>query len=159
MANTKANTNEIQEGIILKVKRELIEDAKTKAGEDMYSYVMREMFKVNGQDREFRAEFTTKGTDFGGYDMLDIIFMVSDEAYLTVREEYMTNEKTGEAVPYSVYEIWNKDEDGVIYAYKVKPSRDSDKAKLNVIIQKKQLALQNAKNKAAVATSTEGGKQ
>ena len=158
MANTKANTNEIQEEIILKVKRELIEDAKTKAGEDMYSYVMREIFKVNGQDREFRAEFTTKGTDFGGYDMLDIIFMVSDEAFLTVREEYMTNEKTGEAVPYSVYEIWNEDDDGVNYAYKVKPSRDSDKAKLNVIIQKKQLALQNAKNKASV-TSTEGGKQ
>lgn len=156
--NAKANVADTQEEVVLKVKRELIPDAKTKAGEDMYAYVIKEIFKVNGQDREFRAEFTTKGTDFGGYDMLDIIFMISDEAYLSVKEDFMTNETTGETISFSVYEIWNEDEDGVVYSYKVKPARDSDKAKLNVIIQKKTLALQNAKNKAASA-GTEGGKQ
>ena len=162
MVNSTTKAAEVQEekqeGIVLKVRRELIENAKTKAGEDMYAYVMSEIFKVNGQDREFRAEFTTKGTDFGGYDMLDIIFMISDEAYLSVKEEFMTNETTGETVPYMVYEIWNQDDEGVTYSYKIKPARDSDKAKLNVIIQKKTLALQNAKNKA-VSAGTEGGKQ
>ena len=157
--NAKANVADTQEEVVLKVKRELIPDAKTKAGEDMYAYVIKEIFKVNGQDREFRAEFTTKGTDFGGYDMLDIIFMISDEAYLSVKEDFMTNESTGETIPYTIYEIWNEDEDGVVYSYKIKPARDSDKAKLSVIIQKKTLAMQKANNKAAVAAGTEGNKQ
>ena len=155
MANTKANTNELQEEIILKVKRELIEDAKTKAGEDMYSYVMREIFKVNGQDREFRAEFTTKGTDFGGYDMLDIIFMTGEEAFLSVREEFMTDDKTGEVTPYMVYEIWNEDDDGIPYVYKVKPMRESDKAKLNVVLQKRALAYERMQQAAEAAAAPE----
>lgn len=152
-AETKAiNVDEV----ILKVKRELIQDAKTKSGDDMYAYVIREVFKVQGQEREFRAEFTTKGTDFGGYDMLDIIFMVSDEAYLRITEDVMVNTETGESIPFKTYEIFNEDDDGVVYAYKVKPSRDSDKAKLDVIIQKKRLAMQKANTKAAAA---EPGKQ
>ena len=146
-AETKAiNVDEV----ILKVKRELIQDAKTKSGEDMYSYVLREIFKVNGQDREFLVEFTTKGMDFGGYDMLNIIFMLSDEANLRVIDDVMVNTETGETIPFTTYEIYNTDEDGIVYAYKVKPNRESDKAKLNVVIQKKRLALEKAKPQAAV---------
>ena len=148
MAKT-AKTSDVSaanEGVlILKVKRELIQDAKTKSGEDMYSYMLREIFKVNGQDREFLVEFTTKGTDFGGYDMLDIIFMLSDEANLRVIDDVMVNTETGETVPFTTYEVYNVDEDGVEYSYKVKPNRESDKAKLNVVIQKKRLALERAK--------------
>ena len=148
MAKTEktSDVSVANEGVlILKVKRELIQDAKTKSGEDMYSYMLREIFKVNGQDREFLVEFTTKGTDFGGYDMLDIIFMLSDEANLRVIDDVMVNTETGETVPFTTYEVYNVDEDGVEYSYKVKPNRESDKAKLNVVIQKKRLALERAK--------------
>lgn len=138
--NVKANN----EGVIeLKVVRELL-DAKTKSGEDMYCYILRENVEVNGKKREIRADFAAK--DLGGYDMLDIIFMISDEAYLSMREEYMTDERTGEVTPYTVYEIWNEDDEGTVYTYKVKPMRESDKAKLNVIIQKKALALEKAQS-------------
>lgn len=134
----KKNENKQEQAVIeLKVVRELIPDAKTQAGEDMYKYILKEMVKVNGKEREIRVDFAAK--DMGGYDMLDIIFMTGDEAFLSLREEYMTDEVTGEARPYTVYEIWNVDDDGVSYVYKVKPMRESDKAKLNVILQKRAL--------------------
>lgn len=133
--------NQEQTMLELKVVRELL-DAKTKSGEDMYGYVLREKITVNGREREIRVDFAAK--DIGGYDMLDIIFMTGDDAFLSVREEFMTDEKTGETTPYMVYEIWNEDEDGVAYVYKVKPMRESDKAKLNVILQKRALAYERA---------------
>lgn len=157
MANSNNNANEVKEvnidEVVLKVKRELIEDAKTKSGEDMYSYVMREYFDVMGQKREFRAEFTVrskdKKADYGGFDMLDIIFMVSDEAFLRIKDEVMVNTETGETTQFKTYEIYNEDDDGVVYSYKVKPLRDSDASKLDVIIQKKRLAMQKANAKSA----------
>ena len=147
MKNTKNNVTEkqIQDILALKVVRELIPDAKTKAGQDMYGYVLRENITVNGQQREIRVDFAAK--DIGGYDMLDIIFMTGEEAFLSIHEENMpADEKTGEVVTYTVYEIWNEDEDGVRYVYKVKPMRESDKAKLNVVLQKRQRAYDAAKS-------------
>lgn len=152
MKNEK-NLNKVEEDVIeLKVVRELL-DSKTKSGEDMYCYILRENVTVNGKSREIRADFAAK--DLGGYDMLDIIFMISDEAYLSMREEFMTNENTGETTPYTVYEIWNQDEEGTIYTYKVKPMRESDKAKLNVIVQKKALALEKLKGNASSKINNE----
>ena len=154
----KNEKNQAQAMLELKVVRELL-DAKTKSGDDMYGYVLREKITVNGKEREIRVDFAAK--DVGGYDMLDIIFMTGEEAFLSVREDYMTDEKTGVVTPYMVYEIWNEDEDGVPYVYKVKPSKESDKAKLNVILQKRALALekmmQAAENVAAEAASSAKG--
>ena len=151
----KKKNEKNQEMLELKVVRELL-DAKTKSGEDMYGYVLREKISVNGKEREIRVDFAAK--DVGGYDMLDIIFMNGDEAFLSVREEYMTDEKTGEATPYMVYEIWNEDEDGISYVYKVKPMRESDKAKLNVVLQKRALAYEKAQ-RAASETPTQNKKE
>ena len=128
MADVKKN-NEIQvnieDGIILKVKRELIEDAKTKAGDDMYAYVMREYFDVMGQKREFRVEFTVrskdKKADYGGFDMLDIIFMVSDEAFLRVKDEVMVNTETGE-------KVWEMSMDSYTWSSPTAVYTDSGKA-------------------------------
>ena len=85
--------------------------------------------------------------------MLDIIFMTGEEAFLSVRQEHMTDEKTGEVTEYMVYEIWNEDEDGIPYVYKVKPMRESDKAKLNVILQKRALAYERAQQAAEAASA------
>ena len=167
MSNSTSKATAVQEvkeeGVVLKVKRELIEDAKTKSGDDMYAYVMREYFDVMGQKREFRVEFTVRSkdrkADYGGFDMLDIIFMVSDEAFLRITDEVMVNTETGETTQYKTYEIYNEDEDGVVYSYKVKPLRDSDASKLEVVIQKKKLAAQRLLNKKeAAASGAEGGK-
>ena len=136
----------------LKVTRELL-DAKTKSGDDMYGYVLKEKIVVNGQEREIRVDFAAK--DIGGYDMLDIIFMTGEEAFLSVREEFMTDDKSGEVTPYMVYEIWNEDDDGIPYVYKVKPMRESDKAKLNVVLQKRALAYERAQMAAEAPSASE----
>lgn len=148
----KNEKNQEQAMLELKVTRELL-DAKTKSGEDMYGYVLREKIVVNGREREIRVDFAAK--DVGGYDMLDIIFMTGEEAFLSVRQEHMTDEKTGEVTDYMVYEIWNEDEDGIPYVYKVKPMRESDKAKLNVILQKRALAYERAQQAAEAASVAE----
>ena len=148
----KNEKNQEQAMLELKVTRELL-DAKTKSGEDMYGYVLREKITVNGREREIRVDFAAK--DVGGYDMLDIIFMTGEEAFLSVRQEHMTDEKTGEVTEYMVYEIWNEDEDGIPYVYKVKPMRESDKAKLNVILQKRALAYDRAQQAAEAASAAE----
>ena len=150
----KNEKNQEQAFMELKVTRELL-DAKTKSGDDMYGYVLKEEIVVNGQKREIRVDFAAK--DIGGYDMLDIIFMTGEEAFLSVREEFMTDDKTGEVTPYIVYEIWNEDDDGIPYVYKVKPMRESDKAKLNVVLQKRALAYERAQ--AANADSSEESKE
>ena len=156
--NEKLEKNQEQAMLDLKVVRELL-DAKTKDGGDMYCYILREVIKVPTPDgikeREIRVDFAAK--DLGGYDMLDIIFMTGDEAFLSVRQEHMTDEKTGEVTDYMVYEIWNEDEDGIPYVYKVKPMRESDKAKLNVILQKRALACERAQ--AANADSSVENKE
>ena len=92
----KNEKNQEQAIMELKVTRELL-DAKTKSGDDMYGYVLKEKIVVNGQEREIRVDFAAK--DIGGYDMLDIIFMTGEEAFLSVREEFMTDDKTGEVTP------------------------------------------------------------
>ena len=148
----KNEKNQEQAIMELKVTRELL-DAKTKSGDDMYGYVLKEKIVVNGQEREIRVDFAAK--DIGGYDMLDIIFMTGEEAFLSVREEFMTDDKTGEVTPYMVYEIWNEDDDGIPYVYKVKPMRESDKAKLNVVLQKRALAYERMQQAAAAAAAPE----
>ena len=149
MKNNEMKNNEMKDlekkMLELKVIRELL-DQKTKDGNPMYCYILREIIKVPTpegiKEREIRVDFAAK--DLGGYDMLDIIFMTGEEAFLSVRQEHMTDEKTGEVTEYMVYEIWNEDMDGTPYIYKVKPMRESDKAKLNVVLQKRALAFEKA---------------
>ena len=132
----------------LMVKRELIPDYQTRSGAEMYAYVLSEMVKVAGREREIRVDFAVKNKDYDGYEMLDIIFMLGEEAHLRVKEDSMVDRDTGVVTPYSTYEIWNKDEDGVEYSYKVTPQYESDKAKLNVLIQKAQIRLAAIEEKA-----------
>ena len=119
----------------------------------MYGYVLREKTMVAGEEREIRVDFAAK--DPGGYEVLDIIFMLADDAFLSVREEVMEDDKTGKETSYTVYEIWNEDDDGVPYVYKVKPMRESDKAKLNIILHKRAVAYEKALAAQEVAPVTE----
>ena len=153
MKKNQTNEKNQEQGLLeLKVVRELL-DAKTKSGDEMYGYVLREKTIVAGKEREIRVDFAAK--DPGGYEVLDIIFMLADDAFLSVREESMMDDKTGKETSYTVYEIWNADEDGVPYVYKVKPMRESDKAKLNIIVNKRAVEYEKALAAKEAATVSE----
>ena len=163
--NTK-NTNSSRftiEDVTLKVRRELL-NSKTKAGADMYCYVCKDVVSskalVNGKleerKREIRCDFVAKQNDFGGYDMLDLIFMFGDDANLSLRQESITDDNKN-TTTFIVYEIWNTDDDGVVYSYKVKPMNESDKAVLNVIVQRAILAME--KQASEEAKHSDGSKK
>ena len=139
---------------VFEVTRELL-NVKTSNGGDMYAYVVRDKLTVNGVDREFKAEFGIRNNDVAGYEMLDIIFMFGEVAYLTVGVESMYDENTKRTTEYETYEIWNCDEEGITYSYKVRPRAESDRAKLSVIRQRKFLKLANAAEAAENAQKAE----
>lgn len=111
------------------VKNLIVEREKFKAkdGKDYWSYVV--YGKVRG--RNVKVDFAAK--DQGGYEVLDIIFDVKPTAELIMHDEEMTDDN-GKTTKYTVYEVQNVDENGIVYNYKVKPSRDSDKSLLNMLI-------------------------
>lgn len=138
------------------VTRQLL-DVKTGSGEDMYAYFVEDKITVKGVERAFRAEFTVridsnKKADFSGYELMDMIFLGGDVAYLTVSKESMYDENTKRSSEYEIYEIWNVDDDGIDWRYRVRPRADSDKSKLNVIRQRKALKLANAAEAAEKST-------
>ena len=116
----------------LTVERETYE---TRDKKEYYNYFVRGQIR----GREVRAELTPKNKDFDGYKILDIIFDIAPTAELTIREETSENEHGGK-VRYTVYEVQNTDEDGILYSYKLKPRAESDKSILNVLLQKAQRA-------------------
>lgn len=107
-----------------------------KDGKEYWSYVVKgNIVRVkNGKrfEKEVTVDFVAK--DQGGYEVLDLIFFGTDEATLVMHDETMINDKTGEVLTYTVYEVQGVDDDGTIYSYKVKPSRESDKSLLNMLI-------------------------
>lgn len=141
MANEKKATEQatqetqaqVQENVDkLLVEREVF---NAKDGREMYGYFVRG--KIRGRD--VKVDFNAK--DQGGYEVLDIIFDISPTAALTMHDEEMTNDD-GTKQTYTVYEVSNTDEDGIVYSYKIKPARESDKAYLSVLLQ--QLAKRKA---------------
>ena len=85
--------------------------------------------------KDITVDFVAK--DSGGYEVLDLVFFSSDVAKLIMHEEKMTNERTGKVSRYTVYEIQSTDDDGTVFSYKVKPSRESDKALLQMLINRR----------------------
>ena len=110
-----------------------------KDGKEYWGYVVKgTVVRVkNGKrlEQEVTVDFVAR--DQGGYEVLDLIFFGTDSAELVMHEETMTNEKTGDVSTYTVYEIQSADDDGTVYSYKVKPSRESDKSLLNMLINSK----------------------
>lgn len=101
---------------------------KTKDGREMFNYFVR--YEIYG--KEYKADFEAK--DQGGYEVLDLIFSIKPTADLVMWEETMTDER-GNVTPYSVYEARVVNEDGVMFAYKLKLVQESDKSFLNIFKQ------------------------
>ena len=80
--------------------------------------------------------------DFGGYDVLDIVFGDENKVGLYKYPYEMRDERTKKVTKGFTYKVQSQDEDGV-YAIKVKPARDSDKALLEMLIAKAERSMKN----------------
>ena len=101
-----------------------------KSGKEMYSYFVR----GNAHGREIKAGFLAK--DLGGYELLDLMFQINPQVALIMHEESMTDDK-GNVTKYMVYEAQVVDADGLVYTYKLKLAKESDKSYLNILLQQK----------------------
>lgn len=134
----------------LTVERDTYE---TRDKKEYYNYFVRG--QVRG--REVRAELAPKNKDFDGYELLDLIFDIAPTAELYIRDEERETASGSKSV-YTVYEVQNTDEDGILYSYKLKPRAESDKSILNVLLQKAQRAEEQAKaGKPREGKGNEGG--
>ena len=108
----------------IKVERELYE----KNGKQYYGYFV----KGTVRGKEIRAG--VKATDFGGYDLLDIVFNGEDEADLIATPFEMTAED-GRLITGNIYSVQSVDEEtGEIYSCKIKPNLDSDKTQISMML-------------------------
>lgn len=103
------------------------ENFKGNDGKEYWAYLV----KGQVRGRDVKVDFAPK--DKGGYEPLDIVFDVSPLAELVMSEEEMTSE-SGKVTKYTSYKVKTIDENGVVYECGVKPTRDSDKALLNMLI-------------------------
>ena len=117
------------------VKQLFVERVKNvaKDGKEYWNYIT----KGKALGRDIRVDFMPK--DKGGYEVLDILFSLQDKAKLVVGEESSTdvNGKTTRYKTYTLQVVDENDEDKTIYDSSVKPSRDSDKALLNMLLKQK----------------------
>lgn len=122
-----------------KVRREKF---KADDGREMWSYY------IDGKvrNRAVRISFVAYDKGGAGYEFLDLIFDTKDTADLVMYDEAKKDFNGKVISRNTVYEIQDVDEEtGVVYSYKVKPYRETDKAYIKIM-----LAEQAAKSKKAV---------
>lgn len=112
-----------EQGLKLFVERESFTGTD---GKQYWAYIL----KGNVRGRAVKVDFAPK--DKGGYEPLDIVFSIKDNAELIMSTETMTD-VNGKRTSYVSYKVRNEDELGVLECG-VKPSKDSDKALLTMII-------------------------
>lgn len=111
----------------IKVER----DAYEKDGKTYYSYFI----KGNIRGRDIRVLIVPP--DKGGYTVLDIVFGEEMEAELVLNPYEIKDESTGKVIKGNSYAVRTVDEDGEVYECAIKPFRASDKALLNMLLNKK----------------------
>ena len=111
----------------IKVERDTYE----KDGKTYYSYFI----KGNIRGRDIRVLIVPP--DKGGYTVLDIVFGEEMEAELVLNPYEIKDESTGKVIKGNSYAVRTVDEDGEVYEYAIKPFRASDKALLNMLLNKK----------------------
>lgn len=112
-----------EQGLKLFVERESFTGTD---GKQYWAYIL----KGNVRGRAVKVDFAPK--DKGGYEPLDIVFSIKDNAELIMSTETMTD-ANGKRTSYVSYKVRNEGELGVLECG-VKPSKDSDKALLTMII-------------------------
>jgi len=99
-----------------------------KNGNQYFAYSVRGV--VRGKD----VKAGILPTDFGGYTLLDIIFVGDGIVNLEARPFEFKDEKSGEMINGISYFVVTVDENGEVYECKVKASRQSDKQLLAMIL-------------------------
>ena len=111
----------------IKVERDTYE----KDGKTYYSYFI----KANIRGRDIRVLIVPP--DKGGYTVLDIVFGEEMEAELVLNPYEIKDESTGKVIKGNSYAVRTVDEEGEVYECAIKPFRASDKALLNMLLNKK----------------------
>ncbi len=111
----------------IKVERDTYE----KDGKTYYSYFI----KGNIRGRDIRVLIVPP--DKGGYTVLDIVFGEEMEAELVLNPYEIKDESTGKVIKGNSYAVRTVDEEGEVYECAIKPFRASDKALLNMLLNKK----------------------
>ena len=75
--------------------------------------------------------------DKGGYTVLDIVFGEEMEAELVLNPYEIKDEGTGKVIKGNSYAVRTVDKDGEVYECAIKSFRASDKALLNMLLNKK----------------------
>ncbi len=120
----KENTSEVKETAKVFLERKKYTGSD---GREFWNYY------VGGKIRNRNVEIDFMPKDNGGYEPLDIIFDVVDKAELLLSKEKTTSDD-GKTMSYFTYKASVKDTDGIVYECSVKPSRDSDKALFNMLL-------------------------
>lgn len=111
-------------------------------------YIERETFESNdktyfayfikgnlrGHDVKVSIAPPNKETDKGGYSVFDIVFGDASTAELTVTPFEMKEEGSNKVIKGNTYGMKSIDDDGKVYECTIKPSRSSDKALLNMLL-------------------------
>lgn len=118
------NQNNEQTGGVIYVERETYE----KEGKTYFSYFIKG--KVRGQD----VRVQVAPHDFGGYAVLDIVFLGAEKAELVKNPFEIKDEKTKRTIKGISFAVRTYDEDGQIYECPVKPLRRSDKTLLDMLL-------------------------
>ena len=111
----------------IKVERDTYE----KDGKTYYSYFI----KGNIRGRDIRVLIVPP--DKGGYTVLDIVFGEEMEAELVLNPYEIKDESTGKVIKGNSYAVRTVDEEGEVYECAIKPFRASDRALLNMLLNKK----------------------
>ena len=72
--------------------------------------------------------------DFGGYNVLEIVFGDADQAELTVKPFEIKDAKGKVTMEGNIYGVKSVDEDGAVYECKIKPFQESDRALLTMLL-------------------------
>jgi len=125
-ADVQNNVTEVEEDDVkLTVERRMF---KGSDGKDYWAYET----KGKVRNRDVKVDFAPK--DKGGYEVLDIVFDVSPTAELIITNETMTDSISGRKTKYTSYKVRTTDEFGMDYECNVKPSQDSDKSLLTMLL-------------------------
>ena len=100
-----------------------------------YSYFIKGV--IRGREVRIGIAPPHSDTDIGGYAVLDLVFGNADKAELVLVPYEIRDEKTKKVIKGNSYAIRTVDETtGEVYECAVKPFRTSDKAMLNMLLNK-----------------------
>lgn len=110
-------------------------DTYEKNDKTYFSYFIKGV--IRGREVRIGIAPPNSDTDIGGYTVLDLVFGNADKAELVLVPYEIKDEKTKKVVKGNSYAIRTVDaETGEVYECAVKPFRTSDKALLNMLLNK-----------------------